>query len=115
MLGDQGGAARLRLQSSALPRCVILSEARSRPAGKRESKAGVPSTRAPGLRRFCAIWDGSDPGSGLLGWKDPKTVGLTMLRQGVLSIIFVVPVLKKLAVQVHLSIPLPNVASLRAL
>jgi hypothetical protein len=32
-------------------------------------KPGVPNTRAPGLRRFCAIWDGSARGFRVLGWK----------------------------------------------
>ena len=37
------------------------------PDGYHTATLGVPNTRAPGFRRFCGIWDGSDPGFGLLG------------------------------------------------
>jgi len=30
---------------------------------------GAPSTRAPGWRRFCAIWDGSARGFRVMGWR----------------------------------------------
>jgi len=33
--------------------------------------ARIPGARAPGLRRFCAIWDGGELGFGLLAWRCP--------------------------------------------
>ena len=31
-------------------------------------ECGAPGTRAPGLRRFCAIWDGGARGFRVMGW-----------------------------------------------
>jgi hypothetical protein len=69
-------------QHRVSPRTTSINSLRPGCPTHRGVRPGVSSTRAPRFRRCCGIWEGSDPGFGLLGWLGLTRAATNTVRCG---------------------------------